>query len=222
MKTCGRCKVTVTGGFSKCPLCQHTLIDDGEEDQFEPFPVIETFYHTHNLFFKILLFSLICVSIIAIMLDFMIPDINFWSLLITIGAGCVWLSVVTAVRRQGAFHKKLLDMAFLVSLLSLLWDFLTGWHKWSIDYVIPIAFICCMLIAVIVAWLLKLPSEQFAVYLLIFGFLGLIPALFLIFQWNRHPLLTFICVTISLLFFAALLVFQSAMVKNEIKRRMHL
>lgn len=221
MKRCERCKVSVSGGFAKCPLCQHTLSESGMVSQ-EAFPVIETFTHTHSLFFKILLFCLVAVSIIAIMLDFMIPDINFWSLLVTTGAACIWLGIVTAIKQRGAFHKKLMDMALLISGLSPVWDYLTGWHRWAIDYVIPINFICCIMIAAIVAWLLKLPSEQFAIYLLLLGLLGLTPALFLIFGWNRYLLPSFLCVTVSLLFFAALLVFQWDIVKNEVRRRLHL
>lgn len=221
MKTCERCKVTVAGGFTKCPLCQHALADDGKEQQ-DTFPVIETIYHTHSMFFRILIFCLIAVSIISTMLDLMIPDQKFWSLLVTVGAVCIWLSVVTAIRRRGAFHKKLMNMALLISLFSLVWDYLTGWHRWSIDYVIPVTFICCMLIASILAWVLKLPAERFAVYLLLLNLCGLVPAIFLITGWNLQRVPSFICITVSLLLFAALLVFQWSMVKNEIKRRLHL
>lgn len=221
MKTCARCRVTVTGGFNKCPLCQHTLADDGEP-QPDIFPVIETVAYTHGLFFKILLFGLIAVSTVSIMLDFMIPEQNFWSLLVTLGAVSIWTSVVTTIRRRGAFHRKLMDMGFLIGLFSLLWDYLTGWHRWSIDYVIPITFICCMLIAAILGWVLKLPSEHFVVYLLILNLCGMIPTLFLLTGWNKTRLPSFICVTVSLLLFAALLVFQWPMVKNEARRRLHL
>lgn len=221
MKTCERCKVNVAGGFTKCPLCQHTLIDDGK-DQEDTFPVIETIYNTHSLFFRILIFCLLAASIISIMLDLMIPSKKYWSLLVTVGAACVWLSVATAIRRRGAFHKKLTDMTLLISCFSVLWDYLTGWHRWSIDYVIPVTLICCMLIAAILAWVLKLPSGRFAIYLLFLNMCGLVPAIFLIAGWNNQCIPSFLCVTVSLLMFAALLVFQWSMVKNEIKRRLHL
>ena len=221
MKTCERCRVTVAGGFNKCPLCQHPLTDDGQ-NQPDVFPVIETVSYTHGLFFKILIFCLISVSIVSVMLDLMMPEQNLWSLLVTVGAACVWLSVVTAIRQRSAFHKKLMDMGLLISLFSLLWDYLTGWHRWSIDYVIPVTFICCMLIAAILGWVLKLPSEHFAVYLLILNLCGLIPTLFLLAGWNLHRLPSFICVTVSLLLFTSLMVFQWQMVKNEVRRRLHL
>lgn len=221
MKTCARCRVTVAGGFNKCPLCQHTLTDD-KTPQPDIFPVIETVGYTHGLFFKILLFGLIAVSIISIMLDFMIPEQNFWSLLVTLGAVSIWVSIVATIRRRGAFHRKLMDMGLLIGLFSLLWDYMTGWHRWSIDYVIPITFICCMLIAAILGWVLKLPSEHFTIYLLILNLCGLFPTLFLLAGWNKTRVPSFICVTVSLLLFAALLVFQWPMVKNEARRRLHL
>lgn len=120
----------MTGSGSKCPLCQHTLSDDGVESP-DVFPRIETISHTHGLLLRCLLFGLISVSIVAVMLDWMFPDKTFWSGFAVAGAACVWISVRIAITGRGNIMKKLLNLSILISPLSVIWDIATGWHRWS-------------------------------------------------------------------------------------------
>lgn len=45
MKYCNSCKVNVTGGQPRCPLCQADLVElDDKTEEEEVFPVIPTIY----------------------------------------------------------------------------------------------------------------------------------------------------------------------------------
>lgn len=220
MKFCERCHVSVSGSFSKCPLCQNSLAD-GKDESPDTFPVIETIYHTHSMFFKALLFTLLAAVIISTMFDIMMPQSRFWSLWVDLGAICIWLGVVTAIKRKGAIHRKLVDMALLSSALAIVWDFFTGWHRWSIDYVLPCVFICCMLIAVILAVVMKMSAQRFAFYILILALLGFLPAISLAAGWNRQRIPSFVSITVSLLVLAAMIIFQRPTTQNELRKRLH-
>lgn len=222
MKQCERCRVTVAGSAVRCPLCQHTLTDNGDGCQPpDVFPNVQGIYNTHEMFFRVLLFVLIAISVITVMLDLMLPERDMWSLFVVAGAVCVWLGVLMAIRRRGNFHKRLLDCALLVLPLSLLWDYLTGWHLWSVEYVIPIFLMCCMAVAVIVAWVLHLPPDRFVIYLLILMLLGALPAVLLAVGLCNQTIPSFLCVTTSLLLLAAQLVFRWELTTGEMRRRLH-
>lgn len=221
MKYCSKCNVSVTGEGVKCPLCQHALSDDGIESP-EVFPRIETITHTHGLLLRCLLFGLISVSIIAIMLDLMFPDKKFWAGFVVAGAACVWISVRTAIISRGNIMKKLLNLSILVSLLAVIWDFATGWHRWSIDYVLPCTFLTVMLAITVISRITKMPTEQYLIYLIFLLLFGLIPAVFLIAGWNHVALPSFLCITCSLLLFSAHLVFDWPKMEGELRRRLHL
>ena len=56
MKYCAKCKVTVTGAGTRCPLCQGGLQENGEPDvRGAIFPNIPDTLHKHSLFFRILI-----------------------------------------------------------------------------------------------------------------------------------------------------------------------
>ncbi len=221
MKHCARCGVSVVGSGIKCPLCQHGLTDDGVESP-DVFPQIETIAHTYGLLLRCLLFGLIAISILAVMLDWMFPDKKFWSGFVLAAAACVWISVRTAIVSRGNIMKRMLNFSILVSLLAVIWDFATGWHRWSIDFVVPCTFLSVMLTITILSRILKMPAERYLIYLLFLLLFGLIPAIFLFTNWNHHRLPSFLCITCSLLLFSAHLVFDLPKMKGELRRRLHL
>ena len=163
MKFCTRCGLSVTGSGSKCPLCQHTLSDDGVESP-DVFPRIETISHTHGLLLRCLPFGLISVSIVAVMLDWMFPDKTFWSGFAVAGAACVWISVRIAITGRGNIMKKLLNLSILISPLSVIWDIATGWHRWSIDFVLPCTYLTVMLAITVISRITRMPDFFAAVW----------------------------------------------------------
>lgn len=216
---CEKCNVEVSGGFKKCPLCQAALV--GQEEAGEVYPVIETAYRRYAMFYKILQFFLISISIISVMFDLIMETPGVWSVFVVAGAACIWLSVAFALKRSGAFHKKLVELTALSCLFSLLWDYITGWHYWALDIVVPCILICDMIVAVALATVLRGDTTRPMVYMLLLNFFGALPAVPLIMGINRIKLPSYICVTTALLLFSGLLIFSGKDTKSEIKRRLH-
>jgi MFS superfamily sulfate permease-like transporter len=103
-----------------------------------------------------------------------------------------------------------------------LWDVFTGWHGWSVDYVIPIAFASVMTATAILARILKMPTETYMVYSVLLILYGIIPAIFVLSGLSTIIYPSLICVAGSLLSLAALLIFESRNMIEELKRRLHL
>ena len=135
MKYCEQCKVSVTGQRSRCPLCQSVLRDEGEPYE-EVFPVIPTVYNRFQFFFKLLIFASAVLGIVSAVINLLLPQSGVWSLFVLGGIGCLWVFLFIAVRKRNNIPKNILWQVAVTILFCLLWDLFTGWHGWSVDYVV--------------------------------------------------------------------------------------
>lgn len=221
MKTCKKCNVTVTGNFEKCPLCQNTLAGEsvGENEVFPFIPIVK---YEHGLLYRLLQLCSAAVVVAALTINWMLPESGFWSLFVIAGVACVWLGISIAVRKRHNVLKNVTYQVTIIGILSILWDVFTGWHCWSIDFVIPISFVCVMSATSILARVLKMQAENYIVYLVLLILYGIIPAVFVLNGWSNIVLPSLICVAASLFSLAALFIFEGSNMREELKRRLHL
>ena len=218
MKYCEQCKVSVTGQRSRCPLCQSVLRDEGEPYE-EVFPVIPTVYNRFQFFFKLLIFASAVLGIVSAVINLLLPQSGVWSLFVLGGIGCLWVFLFIAVRKRNNIPKNILWQVAVTILFCLLWDLFTGWHGWSVDYVVP--SICVAALAV-TAKVFRLVVGDFLFYLLISVLFGILPVISILLGWVQVLYPSLICVGCSLVSLAAVLIFQGENMKREWRRRMHL
>jgi hypothetical protein len=221
MKSCKKCDVSVSGGFKKCPLCQNALTGESHGGD-EAFPFIPLTKHKHNTLYRFLLLCSSTVVIASLTVNLILPQSGFWSLFVIAGVICLWIGLITAIRKRHNILKNLSYQVSIISVLSLLWDYFTGWRGWSIDFVIPIAFVTVMAATAVLARILKLQAETYIIYSLLLILYGIIPAIFLISGLSTTELPSLICVSCSLLSLAALLIYEGGNMAEELKRRLHL
>jgi hypothetical protein len=223
MKICEKCVVSVTGDFKKCPLCQHALIGNQEENQSSGiFPVVPLLIHKHSLLFRLLQLCSVTAVIVSVSVNLMLPRSGFWSLFVIAGVACVWLSVVVAIRKRHNILKNLTYQATIVSVLSVLWDVFTGWYGWSVDFVIPITFVSVMFATAIIAHILKMPTGTYIIYSFLLILYGIIPTIFVLSGLSGIIYPSLICTACSFILLAVLLIFEGKNMTDELKRRLHL
>lgn len=221
MKVCEKCAVTVSGDFEKCPLCQNTLTGDSPHGD-EVFPFVPIVKYEHSLLYRLIQLYSAAVVVASFTINWMLPKSGFWSLFVIAGVACVWLSVSIAVRKRHNILKNMMYQVTIISILSVLWDFSTHWHGWSIDFVIPIAFVSVMSATSILARVLKMQAGSYIIYLVLLILYGVIPAAFVLNGWSRIVYPSLICVAASLFSLASLFIFEGASMTEELKRRLHL
>jgi len=221
MKTCEKCAVSVSGGFIKCPLCQNALIGENQ-NEYETFPFVPLVRHKHGLLFRLLLLCSAAIVIASFIINWMLPRSGLWSLFIIAGVACTWLGIIIAIRKRHNILKNLTYQVTIVSILSVLWDICTGWYCWSVNFVIPIAFVCAMSVTAILARILKMQTETYIIYSFLLIIYGIIPAIFVMSGLSTIIYAPLICVACSLFLFAALLIFEGKNMIEELKRRLHL
>ncbi|GHV52434.1 hypothetical protein AGMMS49579_09660 [Spirochaetia bacterium] len=222
MLYCHRCKVSVSGSSRRCPLCQGDLAGDAEPER-NVFPVIPPPSAAFKRLIRFIALGTIAVAAISVAVDMSVHTGNvWWSLFVIAGLASLWLSFLTINRQWWNIPKNIFLQLFVISILVLLWDFFTGFNKWSIDFVIPILFSCSMIALAVFAKIRKLKVEDYIIFLVIISVISIFSLLLIIFQVVSIIYPAMICFTLSIISLAFLLLFEGRSLLHELQRRMHL
>lgn len=220
MQYCNDCQVHIRGNKTNCPLCKNALpsTDDVQNDIYPEIPLV---YKSH-LAIRIM----ILISIITIVVSFSIykifPSNVDWPMFVVLGLLSMWLSLIVIIRKGHNIAKSIVWHVTILSALSIIWDWRIGWRGWSLDYVIPIVCVSAMFIMYVMAKITQLSVRDYIVYFLLDGLLGIIPILFIVFNWINVVYPSIICVAVSIIFLSAILLFQGENIKAELDKRMHI
>nr|MBQ4318727.1 hypothetical protein [Clostridia bacterium] len=219
MRRCNKCGVNVRGSGQVCPLCQSRLTGEAEPDVF---PSIPTVYSQFEMLFKLLIFITVSGGLISVALDLMIVDGLSWSVFVLLGIVCFWVLIFFAVRKRNNIPKNITYQVVLVGIISVVWDFVTGWYGWSIDFVIPIACVVAITSLGIIGKVLKMPSGDYIFSMIADGLFGIIPMILYALKLVHIIYPSIICFTLSLISIASLLIFDGSNIVSGMKKRMHL
>lgn len=222
MKYCDKCHVNISGDKKNCPLCQQPVFSIDENVE-EVFPEIPTVYRQYHLFFRILIFISAVIGIVSVLINYTLyPHKGAWSIFILAGIGCLWFNIAFAVRKRTNILKNIMYQVVAISISSVFWDIIIGWHRWSIDFVIPIVIAVSMITMAIVAKVMKQYIDDQIIYFCINSLFGIIPIIFVIAGNPNIVYPSVICVAISITTFVGMLVFQGDILKEELKKRLHI
>ena len=136
MNRCQKCNVVILDDTDRCPLCQHVLETDGTkgENRYpDAIEVTRRFRFLENL----VLFLSIVVETILVIINYTVDKDVAWSLIA--GNILLYLNVVLrmAVLGKSGYMAKTVSLILLAVVLLLGIDYLTGYNRWSLDYVFP-------------------------------------------------------------------------------------
>ena len=220
MKYCNNCKVNVVGNRKNCPLCQESLT--GDKYKNEVFPTISFVYREHSMFFRIMLLASIIIASVFVAINILFPQRGAWSLFILGGLGSVWASLITAINKRNNIPKNIVYQIMIISVIAILWDFITGWKGWSIEYVIPLVCVFAMISMAIISKIRRLHVEDYILYIIIDGLFGIIPIIFLLTGILKVIYPSLICIVTSIISLSTILIFEEQKLRAEVKRRLHL
>lgn len=224
MQYCDYCKVHIKDNHEKCPLCGNVIPKNNKktnEINTYTFPNIPLSYEK-NLILKIMIFISITAVTISFAIEAMFPTIINWPVLVLLGLISMWLCLIIIIQKTYHISKKIIWMVVIFSILSLFWDWNTGWRGWSLDYVIPFACITAMALMFVTAKVLHLSINDYITYALIDAIFGIIPLSFIIFGWVNVIYPSVISVASSIITLAAIFIFQGHNIKAELNKRMHI
>lgn len=228
---CTHCRVFVAGDLKYCPLCGKFVL---ECENFEitenenSYPIYDLDYIYRAKWLKLVKYSLLLVSIIAVAVNLLFSIGCIWFPYVLIGLFAVW-KVVFYPFKEGQNHIKRIPITgFILSIAvmtidiynHLVFDTLLGW---GVIYTAP----CILTLTTIISLIISLATNKYdvqlirgMVYLLIVSLVAFIVELIVVKNYDIWPIfMYFLSATISV--FILLLTKKKRMVK-EINRNFHI
>lgn len=223
MKFCEKCGIKVNDDSLHCPLCQRAL-SENDEKKFENesvFPIIPTLYSKYHFFIKLVILSSIAVCVISVIVDFLTAARVHWSGFVVVGVACVWLSLAISYRKMHNIPKIIFQQVLAAAAVVLIWDFVSGWKNWSVDYVIPFLFVGANISLITTAILLKLDISDFIFYCFMNMLFGIVPIVFICTGILNVYYPSVISVGLNVIALSGMFLFQGKRICGEITSRFH-
>lgn len=176
MQICKRCGVKILGNKYKCPLCQGALTGDPSDDPFPVIPYPKTSKRSFFLIVTIVFLVYEAFLCIALASGFDAA----WIYLLMLGCLLVWLDIIFSIYFRHNIIKMFTMQAAIGLIFAIIIDVRTGYHAWSVTWMIPIVIVILTIATVIISQASRRKLEDFIIYLLfdlVFAVLQIIPIL---------------------------------------------
>lgn len=213
------------GSITRCPLCQtelrpSSIKKDTEEDIY---PKIVKKKDNDAFIIKVVGFITIDISLFSIFLNMLFVKQKFWSLIIILVAGAIWISTVIAVTKHRSILKYLWQQTIVVTIVALIIDFLVGKQGWGITFILPIMLTISIIVMYTLSKILHLEAGDYMIYILLDALLGMIPLIVLRTSFEMiTPIPSCICVLTSLISVIGLILFDGKEMLSELKKRFYI
>lgn len=184
------------------------------------FPGMEQESSRGRKIFQTFTFLCIAAAVLCVMMDFMMNKKTTWSLFSAAGCLCTWLIVAVAYRKRRNILKNEMWQLLIGTVICILWDFFTGWRRWSVEVVVPLASLCVSVSIPVIARVSSLAVEEYLFYLVQAGMLGCIPLLFVWTGISKFIYLDVVCGGCSFLLLVWLFIFRRKDTMREFKKKL--
>ncbi len=204
----------------RCPLCHNSL--SGSAQSQAPFPYTPTLYTKYTLFFRLILFLSIAAGVICMFIDLVTSGRIGWSVIAVCGEVYMWFGILITARKRDNIAKTVLYHAIIILPLLFILDIVTGFRRWSVNYVIPALLTGSILAILVISFVTKYNEKRCLMYILVNGIFAAVPVIFLLTGAASVTWPSFGCIGVILLSVCAMMLFARVNTVHELKRRLHL
>ncbi|RHR30280.1 hypothetical protein DWX43_08910 [Clostridium sp. AF19-22AC] len=169
-------------------------------------------------------FSFFCLvaAVVFVALDFNYHPSVRWTLFTAAGIGSMWLALAIGFVKRYNLMKNAMWQLIIVTVGCILWDAFTGWHGWSVDFVLPIVCMVILFSMFIITKVQKNTAREYMIYFVMAGGYGVIlPLILLLTNVVKFKIICTICVGVCFLFLAALVIFKGKEFREEMHKKFH-
>jgi len=220
MLYCDKCGVRISGKRVFCPLCGKKIAEAEAED-FAVYPVIPPRMH-YDLIFRISTFAAIAAILIINIINLaFIPHLNLY-IPLNLSVICAWIIVNVGYRKRRNIPKNILYEAIISFVLCLIWDKITGWRFWSINFVLPITTASLNVFYFVMSVVDRRNASAYGIYFMS-SLLGTVITTVLFFTGisGARPF-SAICISIGILLLCFQVLFRWHIFTSELSSRFHM
>ena len=221
MNKCKKCNVVILDDTDRCPFCKHVLESDGipgESRYPDAIATARKFRFVENL----VLFISIVAECLLIAINFQVDREVAWSLVI--GIILLYGNVVLrmAILGKSGYLAKIVCLVLLAIVMLLGIDYLTGYRRWSLDYVFPGGIIAIDLALFILILINRRNWQSYMMSELLTILLSIVPVVLLQMRIIHFPYLAWGSLGVSVFLFLGTLILGDQRARTELKRRFHI
>lgn len=201
----------------------HILEEHGIEVKVtkDQFPELDHKVIEETKVFQWVTFISVAMAVLSIMLNVFIVPWKLWSIFAIGASVSMWVTVITGYRKRRNLLKNAMWQLALISIGCIIWDLVTGWRGWSLDFVFPIFTVLILLFMIIMTRIQKLQVHEYMAYYLMAAMTGLIPLILILVGVVQWTLPSVLCAGLSFLFIMALFIFRKVDLMTELQKKLH-
>ncbi len=213
MQYCRKCKVKIRGVKECCPLCNGTLNEVPGDPDFA-FPVLEKRKISNITFLKMCTFLFIASEIIFGTVNIMTEGRYSFIGVVMLGIFVAWIDVIATMYLRNNLIKVITFEVYVAIVVDFYIDYHTGFHRWSIHWMIPMTLIALALVTIITATVLRLRLDEYILYIVMDFLLSLLQIPGIRHGINIFPWPAVVSIMFYMILIAALVIFRFRDLKN--------
>ena len=213
MQICQKCNVKIRGRKECCPLCQGRL-KEVEGDENPSFPVLEKRKISNITFLKMCTFLFIASEIIFGAINIMTKGEFSFIGPVMLGLFVAWIDVIATMYLRNNLIKVITFEVVVAIVVDFYIDIKTGFHGWSVNWMIPMTLIGLAVATNIIAWVLKLRLDEYILYIVLDFVMALVQIIFIRNGMNTFPWPAVASIITYMILIAALVIFRFRDLKN--------
>lgn len=237
MAKCIRCNVFINDETEICPLCHNPLsfsggdgaaAEAGQSGSSSEYIKEKNTYPKARRATKLTVAKSISFVVLVVVCMLLIEiDLTFFE-------GFIWFPIPVAaiiyaylifrygVIAGGSHQAKIIILTTFGVLFAILVDYVTGFHRWSVNYIIPAGILAADLVMIISMIINRRNRQSYVVPMLVIIVISLVPELLWWIGIITKPMLSWIAMIVTIsVGFASMLVNEYRSL-NELKRRFHI
>ncbi|EEG75357.1 DUF6320 domain-containing protein [[Clostridium] hylemonae] len=173
-------------------------------------------------FFKYFSFCCIAAIVVGVMLNAIISPERRWAVFVAAGAFSMWLALAIGFFKRNNLLKNAMWQLLVVSIGCIIWDAFTGWHKWSVNFVLPAVCVIIELSMLIISKLQSHTAREYMIYYVMASAYSIfVPFILLLTKVITVTTPAVLCAGLSFLFLLALIIFKAREFKEEMQKKFH-
>lgn len=216
-----KCSVEILDQSERCPLCQHVLEHGGTEHS-PAYPDVRLAVRKFRFLENLVLFLSIVAESVLVYVNLTVNPQLLWSLMA--GLVLVYLNVVLSfaiIGKSGYIFKTIILVVMAVIMLLGI-DYLAGYHRWSLNYVLP-GGILAMDAAILLMMIINHRNWQSYMMIQIFMILcSIVPVVLFAAGVVTVKYLAFLAMAASVFLFLGTLILGDRRARSELGRRFHI
>lgn len=219
MTKCKQCNVYIRDETDVCPLCRCVVEQEGGEGAY---PDIYLTVRRLKKISNVCLFFILIISASLVTLNYTFYQGSLWSLIPVAAMAYGYLVLRFAILSQHGYRAKIMVLALFAVGLVILIDWVTGFHRWSVNCVFPGGLMLVDGIIVALMILNRRSWQSYIVFQIGMIFISLGPMLLWKLGIITWPLLGFIAFAVALFLFLGSVIIGDRRAREELRRRFHI